>query len=334
MKINLNNNKKPINPLGNKKSSKNDINNDEIVLDPFAGQTKKSNQKARLRLEKDPIPKQKPSRKEAKERKIKEVSEKVSQPEKKPLRERNIFKKKEKDTSALAPEPQHIVNKQGLRPNNKKFFSLIGLIVGFVVIFLLGTQFLTAMKQIKEGSYLGTQQVMMPDVTGYTEAQAIEKLKKEDINVSVEYMYNKYFPDGTVIKCSVDPNNPVEKGTTVKMYVCQYGNSGESLKGLGVFDKLVLPSCPIEKNSIALTAISVDDVYLNLKFQSKSASKVIAIKYTLGLVDNTGRKVNQEYIIENIELVNGKSVSDKIELTNPDLVEITLEYVQALKVQE
>ena len=58
-------------------------------------------------------------------------------------------------------------------------------------------------------------------------------------------------------------------------------------KGENYFKDLKLPTCPVSKNSVILTNIELDDVYLDLTFKNNSSKKIVRMKYTLGYTDIT-----------------------------------------------
>ena len=341
MKLSLNgNNKNPLDPFNHKddsldpkKEKKNELepeDNQTIQIDPFGGKKppkKKPPRKTKIAdLPKENNEDQKiKEEKEIKKDTIETITEKVSS---EPSSTLDSLTKKIKTNSAQ--KEKVLKEKKPLNPNIKKAL-IIGIpITCFLILFaIFKNPFFKAIEEIKNNTYIDSEYVMMPAITGYEEKEAIEILKKHNLKTEIEYMYNKYFDNGTVIKCSVDADNPVIKGSTIKVYICKDENLEEVPKGENYFADIRLPDCPISKNSIILTSVKLNDVYLTLNFKNNSSKTISSIRYTLGYSDYAGIKfVNRSYTIEDLNLQPQETISDKIELTNSKINGITLEYIE------
>lgn len=222
---------------------------------------------------------------------------------------------------------------------NEKMVKILVLALPILCILFLLIAFKQPISEyiykVQTNTYIDRDYVMMPDVTGLSESEAISILENKNINTKITYMYNQYFDIGTVIKCSVDPDNPVKYDSVVTVYVCKDDSVQEVPSGVGYFDDVVLPDTPATKETITLINAEIDDIYLILTFQNNSKYPVSGIKYTLGFSDSSGEQfVSNPYIIDNINLASGDTVTDKIELTNPKIAKITYEYAQSNKIKE
>lgn len=316
MKFNLNGNL-PLDPLDPRKENNDFLkpeDNQKIVIDPFGGKQPPKNKKLRKKKE------------NKKENKKAEKTEAIEIIEKKIDLDKSLSKQE-------APEKkENEAKKEKLKINpviQIALFVGIPIICILVILAIFKEPIKRYIKEVQDDTIIGSNLVMMPDVTGYSEEVALDLLKRADLKWSIEYMYNKYFDHGTVIKCSVDADNPVEKGTTIKVYVCRDESLTEIPKGENYFKDLKLPTCPVSKNSVILTNIELDDVYLDLTFKNNSSKKIVRMKYTLGYTDITNTKfVNRSFLIENLNAMPGDIIKDTIEITNSETAKVSLEYIE------
>ncbi len=188
---------------------------------------------------------------------------------------------------------------------------------------------------VENDNYIDKNYVMMPSITGKEESEALFTLEEAGIKYKVVYMYNKYFDNGTVIKSSVDPSNPVKNGSEIIVYVCKDNSLQEVIEGVDFFESIELPDCPETRRTITLIDVELDDIYVNLKFQNNAKGPISSIKYSLGFFDENGNKLtNREEVISDMKLLPGEAVTDRIKLTNPNIKKITFETATYLKYEE
>lgn len=325
MKFNLNGNL-PLDPLDPRKEKDDFLkpeDNQKIIIDPFGGKQPPKNKKERKKKEKNKNNKEQEEIKSGEDKKsdtIEVISKKVNL-DKSSAKEGVIENKKENEAKKEKLEINPVIQ--------ISLFVAIPVIFILVILAIFKEPIKEYIKEVQNDTVIDSKFVMMPDVTGYSEDVALELLKREGIKWHIEYMYNKYFDNGTVIKCSVDADNPVERGATIKVYICKDEALSDVPKGKDYFKNIELPTCPISKNSIILTNVELDDVYLNLTFKNNSSKKIIKMKYTLGYTDITGTKfVNRSFLVENLEALPGDIITNRIELTNSQTAKVSLEYIE------
>ena len=334
MKFNVNNNN-PLDPFNHKDNSldpKNEKKKDllnmdkqEIQLDPYGGRPPRK-------------PKKKKEEKKSEDTSNTETTEKTSIEiiaDKISLEKDNLVSSltenvKENVKENTAQKKKAKEDKKPLNPNIKAFLVFsIPIFCLLIVVVSMKDYLIEQINRVIDDTYIESNLVMMPDVTGMEKEQALETLKNLGIRTETEYMYNQYFDHNTIIKCSVDPDNPVEKGSTIRVYICKDPNVTEIPKNEDFFKDIYLPQCPISKNAIVLTSVKLNDVYLTINFKNNSSKRITTLKYTLGFYDEAGNKlVNRTYTIENLTLNPQEGISDKIELKNANIKEITFEYAE------
>ena len=308
----------PLDPKNENKTTLSPDSDQEIHLDPFGGKKPKPKKERKHNGEKK-------ARKEQVEESVEKINEKLN------LEKDNPIEKIEKPIQTILAKKDNL-KKEG-KKINPKIKTALFIAIPILAICLIATIFkdniINTIITIQDDKTINSTQVMMPDVTGLDEDIAIQKLHDKGINTTIEYMYNKFFDNGTVIKCSIDPDNPVEKGSVIKVYVCKDTSVSEIVEGSNCFKNVILPETPTKKSLITLTNIQIDDIYLITKFRNDSSRTISSIKYTLGLIDEDGEKIlNRDYVISNINLEPFDTVTDKIKLENPRIKEITLEYIE------
>lgn len=320
----LGNPKDPLDPLNNKKKKKDKAKaefNQEIQLDPFGGRAPRKPRT--INLEKKDIP--------SDTKEIDNIKSKLNLEKDSKLEEAV-----QKAQDRIAKKKEKIKQKKSLNVNTKKVvLGAVCITIALLTIALFGNKIRQEIQEIKEGTYIQDSLTMLPNITGYTEKDGLEVLDSLGIRYQVQYMFNQFFENGTIIKCSIDPQNPVPKGTILKVYVCKDDSAEEVPEGEDFFKDITLPTCPISKNLIELESVSLDDVNLTLTFKNKSSRVVDNITYILGYYDVNGFKfTNGTYFIADLNLQPGETVQDTIKLSNVKINSISYEYAEPIYVQE
>jgi serine/threonine-protein kinase len=130
------------------------------------------------------------------------------------------------------------------------------------------------------------ERVYMPDLSDYNEAQAIQVLKELGLEVEVNYIESKEFPDGKIVSQSFEPEAKVEEGTVIVLVINRLTKEEEN-------PEESKPSEPTPSTAPTATPAPtptptptpepevVPDKILKINVKGKGAQKTFKVKVTL-----------------------------------------------------
>ena len=113
----------------------------------------------------------------------------------------NTSKAETIETNMLTIKAKAKEDKKPLNPNIKAFLVFsIPIFCLLIIVVLMKDYLIEQINRVIDDTYIESNLVMMPDVTGMEKEQALETLKNLGIRTETEYMYNQYFDHNTIIK--------------------------------------------------------------------------------------------------------------------------------------
>lgn len=203
----------------------------------------------------------------------------------------------------------------------KKRKKLITLGIIFLIVILLFKPFKNALQSSRSEMVLGENELIMIDLIGYDEQDAIDKLKVANITAQVIYVYDAYSSNGTVIKTEVEAGEIVTRGMTMKIYVCDDGNPYENVD----YSEVRTPQTPFVKNHLDVIAFDIVEDKYEITLQNNNNVCIVELTYTVSYKNMKGEGVgSRTYTEPNLQLLPGEKLvlSEKINNTEVDYIDI------------
>ncbi|GAJ38691.1 Stk1 family PASTA domain-containing Ser/Thr kinase [Saccharococcus caldoxylosilyticus] len=114
---------------------------------------------------------------------------------------------------------------------------------------------------------LGPEQIVLKDLTGYTEKSVRDYAEDQQLQVEVKYEYSDKVPEGLVISQTPAANEKVEKGDTIAVVISR---GKEPLPTKTVIKDIVIPYEPAEAGQMVEAQLYIQDANRNMTMPYKT----------------------------------------------------------------
>ena len=236
------------------------------------------------------------------------VNEDVLEIEKAPRKE---------DTSIKIKTPEELE-----KAEKKKKYIKYAVIAGCVGVFILLCPLMyKGLLLARSDTQLEQNEMVMSDLTGYNEADAVALLKSKDLTPVVFYTYDQYTENGAVIKTSQQPGTIVTKGSKIMLYIC---DDSMPLKNID-YSLIETPEVPFIKDSIDVTEFNIVDDKFNIVIQNKQSFCITALEYEIVYENEYRENIGgKKYQISDIQILPGEKYVLEEKIQNGEAKYITV----------
>lgn len=159
--------------------------------------------------------------------------------------------------------------------------------------------------------------ILVPNVTGYDEEDAMEKLRETGFeNIERSYIFDKFTRDGAVVKLNYDINAPLNAEDRIVVYICKT-------------DTTPVSEIDVNKDYYSMDYINIVDMvikdnqfYAIIKNKNKAAIKDIS--YKIGYQDADKKFIGEkQYKLNDITILPDEKIFITGEIEKKDAAYIT-----------
>lgn len=209
-----------------------------------------------------------------------------------------IEKAPRKEEIVVPKTPEEIKKEE-----QKKKYKQMGIlaILGLLFILFLPTMY-KGLIQARSDTKLDQNEMVMSDLTGYNEADAIKLLEQNDLIPSVFYTYDQYSSNGTVIKTNIQPGTIVTKGTQILLYICDDSTPFKDVD----YSLIETPPTPFVKDKIDVVGFDIMDDKFNILIQNNNNICITTIEYEIVYENEYRENIGgRTYQISDIQILPG-----------------------------
>jgi len=198
--------------------------------------------------------------------------------------------------------------KEKLIEKKKLIFTILILIPVLILIYVLSQFAITYENGKRYDNY-----IFIPDITGYDENDAIEKLEKLGfLDLNVEYIIDQYTPDGCVIKTNKHIKYKSRPDEKIIIYVCKKSDD------IGIKEDISATNKYFSMNNMTIIDIATYDDKFSIIVKNNNIEAITHIEYKIGYLNEEGKNMgeNKYQLDGNITIMPGEKYTITDEIKN------------------